>query len=69
MKTFKTEEKFAEFSDKLEKQSLVLKGELDYIQGEKVFEKGIRGAESLNMDDIYDALDLFGNASKIAFAQ
>lgn len=68
MKTFKAQDKCEEFNKNLMRQQLILQGELDYIQGEIIFESAIMGSENLNMDGVYDALDLFGNASKVAFA-
>lgn len=32
-----------------------------------MFEHATQEEENLNMDEIYDALDQFGNASKLAF--
>ena len=39
------------------------------MQGETAFNNATQVEENLNMDYIYDSLDLFNNASKIAFAQ
>ena len=43
--------------------------EIDLMQGEEAFQSATRVSENLNMDEVYDALDLFSNASKVAFAQ
>ena len=44
-------------------------GEIDFLQGEKAFTTALNADEGLNMDYVYDSLDLFQNASKVAFAQ
>ena len=43
--------------------------EIDFIQGMDTFMSATSVSENLNMDEVYDALDLFSNASKVAFAQ
>ena len=40
-----------------------------YEQGEKLYNRAIMESENMNLDEVYDALDLFNNASKIAFAE
>ena len=69
LSSFKSEEKCEEFMKKLQKQSSILLAEIDIIQGEDIFTSATRVSENLNMDEVYDALDLFSNASKVAFAQ
>ena len=64
---FKTESKLAEVQKKLNKISFLLKAELEMQQGEEFFQHATQIEENLNMDEVYDALDSFNHASKIAF--
>ena len=52
---------------KLTKLSYQLKAEMEFLSGRRTFEHATLEEENLNMDEIYDALDSFGNASKLAF--
>ena len=54
---------------KLQKLSTILLAEIAFMQGMDTFTSATRVSEDLNMDEVYDALDLFSNASKVAFAQ
>jgi len=47
--------------------SFLLRGEMEFATGVRTFEHAAFVEEDLNMDEVYDALDNFGNASKIAF--
>lgn len=40
---------------------------MEYLTGKRTFEHATRIEENLNMDEVMDALDSFGNASKLAF--
>ena len=40
---------------------------MEFLSGQRIFEHATLEEENLNMDEIYDALDSFGNASKLAF--
>lgn len=40
---------------------------MEFIAGKRIFVHATREEENLNMDEVYDALDSFGNASKLAF--
>ena len=42
---------------------------MEFLAGERTFDHAVRVEEYINMDEIYDALDSFGNASSLAFDQ
>ena len=69
LSSFKSEDKCEEFMKKLQKLSTILLAEIAFMQGMDTFTSATRVSEDLNMDEVYDALDLFSNASKVAFAQ
>ena len=64
---YKTSAKVAEYESKLFKLSFQLRAELEYLAGKRSFQQATQMEENLNMDQLYDALDQFGNASKLAF--
>ena len=64
---FKSDDKIAEYSKKLTKQSFLLRAEIEYLDGERIFKHATEEEEELNMDEVYDALDSFSNASKLAY--
>ena len=66
---FKSQVKQEEFSKNVIKLSKVLHGEMEFLAGVRTFTHATQEEEDLNMDEVYDALDSFGAASKIAFAE
>ena len=67
MQAFKTDAQRETLNKDLIKLSFVLKGEMELIQGQKLFENAIFNSENLDTDAIYDALDSCNNAKSIAF--
>lgn len=64
---YKSESKQEEYAKKLNKLSFQLKAEMEFLAGEQTFRHATQVEENLNMDEVYDALDSFGSASKLAF--
>ena len=66
---FKSQVKQEEYFKVLIKLSKTLNGEMEFLAGVRTFGHATQVGEDLNMDEVYDALDSFGAASKIAFAE
>lgn len=65
---FKTEDKRVEYAFNLEKQQSMLRAELEFARGDKMFADATFVSENLDMDLLYDSLDSYSSASKVGFA-
>lgn len=69
MTGYKSADKHNEYMRKLQRQLQILLAEINLAQGEQTFKNATLVEENLNMDEVMDSLDLFNNASKVAFVQ
>ena len=67
MDSFKSDEKRINLQKKVCKLNMILKAELELMQGQKNFSAAIFDSENLDVDTLYDAIDNCNNAQKIAF--
>ena len=66
-KAYKTDEQQAKQLKKVTKLSFQLMAEMEFLVGERTFQHATQVEENLNMDELYDALDSFSAAQKLAF--